>query len=95
MRKLLIMVVVILAMVVGIVFNVHVGKQGKGLSDLALANIEALAQNEDGGGSDPSTANYYCECIGHVGGWWCWADYMAHCGGDIYCRYGWHCISLR
>jgi hypothetical protein len=38
------------AIVAGVVaFNVSVGSHGDSLSDLALANVEALAQNESGG----------------------------------------------
>ena len=55
-RKLLSMVVVaIVAIVAG--YNVYISQNETKLSDLALANVEALADNESGGGDKTCTYN--------------------------------------
>jgi hypothetical protein len=44
------------------VFNFNLNAQGDGLSDLALANIEALAQNEGGSSGSFTCYSTYSEC---------------------------------
>ena len=92
------MVVVILTMVVGVVFNVSMGKQSKGLSNLALANVEALAQNESGNGNPCYVLNCYdskgnllvvytceiCTCLDLISGCENYGGNPAGCGGT-YC----------
>jgi len=48
--------------------NVNVAFQEKGLSNLSLANLETLAQNESGGGSlttccDSNQPQYFCTAL--------------------------------
>jgi hypothetical protein len=43
------------------VFNVSLNTQSKNLSSLASANIEALAQNENGGGEGGSETGCSCQ----------------------------------
>jgi hypothetical protein len=59
-----------LAAIAGVaIFNVSLGSSNGSLSDLALANIEALAQNEGGGSKGTlygnSSGTRYCCCAGN------------------------------
>ena len=54
MKKTIIGSIAVLAISVTIALNMNLGKQGNGLSDISLANIEALAEESSTG------AGYYC-----------------------------------
>ena len=52
-------------------FNANIGSRAESLSDIALANIEALADNE--GGDTLSCCSYHC-----------WADHYIFIEGVMY-----------
>jgi hypothetical protein len=55
-KKLLLGGLIVMAMIVGVAtFNVSLNVESESLSGMALANTEALAQDEPGGGSDKAS----------------------------------------
>jgi len=52
MKKIVISIITLIAIGVTAAFHANLGLRGGSLSDLALANIEALASSESGGGDD-------------------------------------------
>ena len=51
MKKKVFSIIGVIAFAGAVVFSAIIGTSGSYLSDLALTNVEALAQNENGGGS--------------------------------------------
>ena len=74
------------AIAVAVAFNVSAGLNNKALSDLALANIEALAKSEDGDGIERSGwalliylgIDYYWD----VDSWYLCEFFESDCGGE-------------
>jgi hypothetical protein len=79
MKKKIIIIVFIAAIAVTATWNYNQNKTGVDLSDLALANVEALAGDEDGGPLYPGYAEVTHYRVGF--------DIYAHCTGNgyLYC----------
>lgn len=62
-KRIMIVAVIALAMVVG--YNLYSSQKSINLSDLAIVNMEALAQNESSGNNcEPSSSKECCVCNG-------------------------------
>ncbi|MDH6313942.1 hypothetical protein M2137_002734 [Parabacteroides sp. PFB2-10] len=84
MKKKICVFFVLFAFFVTVIINVSLNSQNKVFPELALANIEALARNENGGVSCTDITKeiysdgclYYC-CLGTDGKWY--SLYTIHC----------------